>query len=237
MIFPKMFTKLKLERTPNDRPFDKIIGCEDIKRLFRMALDSAEPVHILLSGASASAKTLFLQALMTLKDSYFVDGGNTTKSGMIDYIFDNKPKYLLIDEIDKMAGKDQTFLLNLMETGIVSETKHRKTRAIRDVKTWVFATSNNISKMTIPLQSRFFVVKLEPYTYEQFYQITVGLLTKQHKVKEEIAEATANAIWDKSANVRDCVKIGRMARSLEDVIFIADNFLKYTPCNLQEQIC
>jgi hypothetical protein len=32
---------------------------------------------------------------------------------------------------------------------------------------------------------------LEPYTYEQFYQITVGLLTKQHKVKEEIAEATA----------------------------------------------
>jgi Holliday junction DNA helicase RuvB len=35
---------------------------------------------------------------------------------MIDYIFDNKPKYLLIDEIDKMAGKDQTFLLNLMET-------------------------------------------------------------------------------------------------------------------------
>jgi len=68
---------------------------------------------------------------------------------------------------------------------------------------------------------------LEPYTYEQFYQITVGLLTKQHKVKEEIAEATANAIWDKSANVRDCVKIGRMARSLEDVIFIVDNFLRH----------
>ena len=74
MIFPKMFTKLKLERTPNERPFDKIIGCEDIKRLFRMALDSAEPVHILLSGASASAKTLFLQALMTLKDSTLLMG-------------------------------------------------------------------------------------------------------------------------------------------------------------------
>lgn len=226
-----MFARLIVERNPsqaNDRLFDTIIGCEDIKRLFRMALDSAEPVHILLSGAPASAKTLFLQALMTLKDSYFVDGSNTTKSGMIDYIFDNKPKYLLIDEIDKMAGKDQTFLLNLMETGIVSETKHRKTRAITNVKTWVFATSNNISKMMIPLQSRFFVVNLEPYTYEQFYQITVGLLTKQHKVKEEIAEATANAIWDKSANIRDCVKISRMAKSIEDVIFIVDKFLKQT---------
>jgi Holliday junction DNA helicase RuvB len=234
MNIHKMFARLIIERKPNQELFDEIVGCEDIKRLFRMSLDSAEPVHILLSGAPASAKTLFLQSLMTLKDSYFVDGSNTTKSGMIDYIFDNKPKYLLIDEIDKMASKDQTFLLNLMETGIVSETKHRKTRAITNVKTWVFATSNNISKMMIPLQSRFFVVKLEPYTYEQFYQITVELLTKQHKVKEEIAKATANAIWDKSANIRDCVKIGRMAKSLEDVMFIVDNFLKHNLCNLQE---
>jgi DNA polymerase III delta prime subunit len=157
--FPKMFTKLKLERKPNDRLFfDKIIGYEEIKRLFRMALGSAEPVHILLSGPPASAKTLFLQALMALKDSYFVDGSNTTKSGMIDYIFDNKPKYLLIDEIDKMPSKDQAFLLNLMETGMLSETKHHKTRTITNVKTWVFATSNNISKVMLPLQSTFFVV-------------------------------------------------------------------------------
>jgi MoxR-like ATPase len=136
---------------------------------------------------------------------------------MIDYIFDNKPKYLLLDEIDKMESKDQTFLLNLMETGIVSETKYRKTRTIANVKTWVFATSNNISKVMLPLQSRFFVVNLEPYTYEQFYQITVELLTKQHKVKEEIVEAKAKAIWDKSSNIGDCVKIARMAKSIEDV--------------------
>jgi holliday junction DNA helicase RuvB len=46
---------------------------------------------------------------------------------MIDYIFENIPKYILIDEIDKMQNTDQAFLLNLMETGIVSETKHQKT--------------------------------------------------------------------------------------------------------------
>jgi GTPase Era involved in 16S rRNA processing len=133
-----------------------------------MALGSDEPVHILVSGAPASAKTLFLQALMTLKDSYFVDGSNTTKSRIIDYIFHNKPKILLINKIDKMHVKDQSFLLNLMETGIISETKHKKTRAITNVKMWVFATSNNISKVMLPLQSRFFVVNLESYTYEQF---------------------------------------------------------------------
>ena len=228
MNFHKIFTKLKLEKKPNDRLFfDEIIGCEEIKRLFRMALDSAEPVHILLSGPPASAKTLFLQSLMTLKDSYFVDGSNTTKSGMIDYIFDNKPKYLLLDEIDKMASKDQAFLLNLMETGVLSETKHRKTRTITNVKTWVFATSNNVSCIMLPLQSRFFVVNLEPYTYAQFYYIVVRLLTEQYRVKEEIAKTVANAIWDKSANIRDCMKIGRMAKSLEDVMFIVDNFLRH----------
>jgi hypothetical protein len=46
---------------------------------------------------------------------------------VVDYIFDNKPKYLLLDKLDKLSRKDQTFLLNLMETGIVSETKCNKT--------------------------------------------------------------------------------------------------------------
>ena len=30
--------------------------------------------------------------------------------------------------IDKMSGKDQSFLLNLMEAGSVTETKHGKLR-------------------------------------------------------------------------------------------------------------
>jgi DNA polymerase III delta prime subunit len=51
-----------------------------------------------------------------------------------------------------------------METGIVSETKHNKTRSI-EIKTSIFATSNNIEKIISPLQSRFFIVRLEPYTY------------------------------------------------------------------------
>jgi MoxR-like ATPase len=194
-----------------------------------MSINAYEPVHILFSGPPASAKTLFMKCLMIkLKNSYFTDGGNSTKAGMLDYIFDNKPKYLLIDEIDKMSAKDQTFLLNLMETGIITETKYEKTRAA-EIKTWVFATSNNISNIIPALKSRFFVIELEPYTYEQFHEITVQLLTNQHKVKEEIARATADAVWNriKSADIRDSVRVARMAKSIEDVNFIVDSFLKY----------
>jgi MoxR-like ATPase len=132
---------------------------------------------------------------------------------MIDYIFDNRPKYLLLDELDKLSRKDQTFLLNLMETGIVSETKYKKTRST-EIKTSVFATSNNIEKIIQPLQSRFFIVRLEPYTYEQFFDITVRLLTTsdQHSIDEEIAKVTAAAVWNTSKNIRDCVRVAKMAK-------------------------
>jgi len=208
--------------------FEDIIGYNDIKKLIRMSINAFEPVHILISGPPASSKTLFMKCLMKLQNSYFTDGGNSTKAGMLDYIFDNKPKYLLIDEIDKMSAKDQTFLLNLMETGIITETKYEKTRAA-EIKTWVFATSNNISNIIPALKSRFFVIELEPYTYEQFHEITVQLLTNQHKVKEEIARETADAVWNriKSADIRDSVRVARMAKSIEDVNFIVDSFLKY----------
>jgi holliday junction DNA helicase RuvB len=188
----KLFSKITESGT---RPlFNDIIGYDDIKRLFRLALDSDEQTHILVSGPPASAKTMFLESLRKLKTSYFVDGAGTTKSGLIDCLFLNNPKYLLIDEIDKMSTKDQAMLLNLMETGIVSETKHNKTRTAH-MKTSVFTTSNNVRDIITPLQSRFFVVELLPYTYEQFYQISVRILTKGHKLSIDIAKNISDKVW------------------------------------------
>jgi replication-associated recombination protein RarA len=193
-----------------------------------MALESNDhtTTSILLSGPPASAKTLFLQCLMKLHDSYFIDCSNATKSGLVDYIFDKKPKHLLLDELDKLSRKEQTFLLNLIETGTVSETKHNKTRSM-EIKTSVFATSNNIEKIIPPLQSRFFIVKLESYTYEQFYEITVRLLTSdQYSVDEEIAKVTADAVWNTSSrNIRDCIRVAKMAKSFEDVNWLVKSFL------------
>ena len=69
-----------------------------------------------------------------------------------------------------------------------------------------------------PLQSRFFIVKLEPYTCEQFYEVTTRLFTGQkYNVDEEIAKATVDAMWNSSKKIRDCARIGRLAKSTEDV--------------------
>jgi DNA polymerase III delta prime subunit len=97
-----------------------------------------------------------------------------------------------------------------------------------EIKTSVFATSNNVEKIILPLQSRFFIVKLQPYTYEQFFDITVTLLTSgQHNIDEEIAKATADAVWSTSTarNIRDCVRIAKIAKSVEDVNLLVKSFL------------
>jgi len=93
-----------------------------------------------------------------LKNWYFTDTGSSTKAGMIDYLFANRLEYLLIDEIDKTSPKDQAFLLILKETGIVNETKYGKRRREK--------------KLSCPLGSRFFIVEIVLYTYEQFCEIT-----------------------------------------------------------------
>ena len=123
MMVMMLFTKNKLEALfhrsvrRDDWLFGNIYGYNDVKRLFRMALESNHICPVLLTGPPASAKTLFLQSLMKLKDSHFIDCSNASKSGVVDYVFDKRPKYLLLDELDKLSRKDQTFLLNLMETG------------------------------------------------------------------------------------------------------------------------
>jgi replication-associated recombination protein RarA len=225
MKFCNLFSKLI--STQNESYFVEIIGYDHIKRLFRNVLDSDSAIHVLLVGRPASAKTMFLTSLMQLKNSYFADGTNSTKAGMIDYILEKRPRYLLIDEIDKMTSKNQVFLLNLMETGIISETKYGKTR-LAQIKTSVFATSKNLSD---PLRSRFFLVELEPYTYEQFFEITKQLLSHR-KIEREVANLVASAVWAKSQDIRDCVRIGSMAKTIEDVDFLVNMLRVASPhCN------
>jgi MoxR-like ATPase len=44
--------------------FDEVVGYEGIKRTFLRALNSDEPVHVLLVGPPGHAKTLFLKCVL-----------------------------------------------------------------------------------------------------------------------------------------------------------------------------
>ena len=207
--------------------FNDIVGYDDIKKLFMMAINSNEPIHIALAGPPASAKTIFMKSLMALPNSYFIDGSNMSKPGLIDYIFNNNVKYLLIDEIDKISQKDQTVFLNLMETGIVSETKYNKTRKM-ETKINIFATCNDLSKIIHPIRSRFLSLILKGYSYDEFHQIVTNLLSKKN-FNQKIIDEIVYAVWYniKSKNIRDCIKIAQMANSIDDIIFLVNIYDKY----------
>ena len=207
--------------------FESIVGYNDVKKLFQMSLSSDKPVHILLVGPPASAKTLFMLECMKLERSYFTLGSHSTKSGMIDYLFEKRPRYLIVDEIEHMPMKDQTALLSLMETGIISETKFQKTRNTQ-LKTWVFATSNGTDRMLTPLLSRFIVLHFKQYSFGSFREVCTHILGLE-EVPSDVASATADAVWTKlkSKDIRDCIKIGRLAKTKEDVEWISHTLKTY----------
>jgi replication-associated recombination protein RarA len=126
--------------------FNYIIGFDDIIDLFDMAIKGDKPVHLLLCGAPGSAKILFIHSHTTLEVSYYAVGSISTKSGILDYLFEHRPCYFFIDELEKMNKSDQTSLLNLMESGILHELEHKQ-EGITQQKTWVFASCNRFKEI------------------------------------------------------------------------------------------
>ena len=215
------------KKSENLSLFETIIGYDDIKKIFKMSLKSDKPVHILLVGPPASAKTLFMLEFLKLERSYFTLGSHSTKAGMIDYLFHYRPRYLLVDEIEHMPYKDQTSLLSIMETGILTETKSQKTRSTQ-LKTWIFATCNNKEKLLSPLLSRFIIFHLKSYNRDKFIEVSNGILVK-NDIPFDLSNEISHVVWNKlkSRDIRDCIKISRLAKTIEDVEWIAKTLIHY----------
>ena len=201
--------------------FENIVGNVDTKLILNKAILSRKPVHVLLVGKPGCAKTMFLTEIIhSIKESYLIVGSNSTKAGLVNQLFERRPKFLLVDELDKMSGNDQTSLLHLMETGIISETKFRKTRQMQ-LTSWVFATANSCKKISVPLLSRFLVLEIPEYTFEEFREIAVSRITKE-KVDKQVASVIVEKVWNEleSKDIRDVVKVARLTETVEDIPFI-----------------
>ena len=212
--------------------FDKnIIGYDDIKEFIILAImakmkDEKKRTHILLSGVPSTSKTVFLDNLYEALGQdlvFFTDGSACSKSGLIDALIDkaSRIKFVFIDELDKMEKDDQSILLRALESGKMQETKYKKDRAV-DVKHIFFmATSNDIDKILIPLQTRFRCINMPPYTYEEFSDISIKLLTKKYNFTRDVAERilgeSVNGIGKDRITVRDVVGIADMLGDAETV--------------------
>lgn len=235
-MFKNLFKKIDIfffddgDISKQEKFFSNVIGYPEIKKLLLRAIISKEPVNVLLTGPPASSKSVFLlDMLQGLEDAYFIDAVGASGAGLIDHLFNNNTKYLLIDEIDKLKKNDQAALLNVMETGIISETKLKGKTRQKKMKLSIFATSNNVERLSGPLRSRFMVLHLEDYTYEEFREIVGRLLKKRYDMEPEVSEKISLGVWNymKSKDVRDAIKIAKLTKSSSDIDWLVKLQIKY----------
>jgi len=200
--------------------FSCIIGHDKIKRIVMMALKAEKPVHLLFVGPEASGKTLFLLELARLPGAkYYSGGGQITKAGLAEMLFDVKPRYLLIDELDEVKSTDLSILLSLMETGIVTRLKHKTDETIK-LDTRVFAAMNpwDLKKLPRDFLDRFRKIQFREYTDEEFIEVVTKLLTTREGTDEELAEYIAMQLLKRGKkSVREAIGIARMCKTKEDV--------------------
>lgn len=208
---------------PDDAPppeppaelFEQIEGQQRTKDLFRRALAATRPVHVLMTGPPGTSKSLFLEDLAALPDARYILGDTSSRAGILDFLFTERCRYLIIDELDKADVKDLSILLTLMERGRITSMKRGNTQeAQRTV--WVFAGCNRDDRLPAPLLSRFVRVNVPAYTADEFRAVVESVLVKREGASQEMARFVAHELLGRTYDVRDAIKVVRLATSTGD---------------------
>jgi len=201
------------EQIPTDL-FKLVTGHEDKKNILLRSLQAEKPLNNLLFGSVASAKTLFLEDLSRLPHSRFILGSSLTRAGLFDVLFNERPRYLIIDELEKIDDVENlSALLSLMHKGYISETKYRRHRTLR-LKTWVFGSANDISRLPKELLSRFLLLRFRDYTDDEFREVSVDVLKEQENIPENLSVYIAQKVLTElsSHDIRDSIKVARLLK-------------------------
>jgi len=197
--------------------FDIIVGYDDVKDLVRLSMTSKDPTSIIFIGPPASCKTLFCMEVARLPCSAMVVGQTTTKAGIVDFLLSHDIKYLILDELDKLRNEEQDALLEVMQNGTITVTKHNQ-RLQKAVPTWVYATANREDSISPALLSRFTRLHFKPYDEPEYMEICRRVLIR-NAIPAGMANVIASRVWNElgSRDVRDAIHIGRLVKTEGDV--------------------
>jgi len=201
--------------------FDGIVELDEVKELFYMALHADEPVHLALLGDSGTAKSVILYSLeRKLPHAKYVDSSLASKMGIAKMLQKYRPRYLLMDEFDKMSADDYNVLLNVMSSGRLVITKATGNREIDiPMKTWVFAAMNTLN---IPdtIKERFLtIIRLKEYDRAEALSVMGNILLQNKVIEPVLASYIARKVYDDlgTSNPRVAIQISHMAKTKEEV--------------------
>ncbi|MDD4985524.1 MAG: AAA family ATPase [Dehalococcoidales bacterium] len=195
--------------------FSDIIGHDDVKELLRACLLAEKPVHVLLAGPPALAKSLFLWDIERAagEKAIWLVGSATSKAGLWDIVSEREPQILLIDELDKMNAADTAALLSMMEGGrLVRAKKGRELNLHNQLR--VIAASNRLGMLSPELKSRFAIKMLSAYSREDFLTVVRGVLASREGLGPETAAEVAEKLDGRTQDVRDAIRVARLAPQL-----------------------
>jgi len=198
-----------------DDLFSDIIGHDEIKELLLACLLSEKPVHVLLAGPPALAKTLFLWDIERAagEQGIWLVGSATSKAGLWDLIAERQPQILLIDELDKMNAADTAALLSMMEGGrLVRVKKGRELNLSNELR--VVSATNRLNTLSPELKSRFAIRRLTAYSRSDYLTVVRGVLARREGLSQEMADEVARHLDGISQDVRDAIRVARLAPQL-----------------------
>jgi len=195
--------------------FSDIIGHDDVKELLRACLLAEKPVHVLLAGPPALAKSLFLWDIERAagERAIWLVGSATSKAGLWDIVSEREPQILLIDELDKMNAADTAALLSMMEGGRLVRAKRGRELNLHNQLT-VVAASNRLNMLSPELKSRFAIRMLSAYSREDFLTVVRGVLVSRENLSPEMAGKIAQQLDGRTHDVRDAIRVARLAPQL-----------------------
>ena len=200
--------------------FGPIVGYDDIKDALRMVALEGRRVNVLLEGPPATAKSLFLMDLARLPGAYLATGSRVTAAGLTEALEQFRPPLLVMDEVDKTPHAVLSVLLSVMESGLVTVTKHGAHDAFH-LECAVVGACNLSQGMPPEFRSRFgFHLRLKPYDEGEFLEVCRRLLSEREGLDEDLALEIGQATWDQlGRDVRTARSLARMLKepTLEEV--------------------
>jgi ATP-dependent Lon protease len=97
----------------------------------------------------------------------------------------------------------------------------------------VIATTNSIDRrLSKPLKSRFAILHIPPYTFDEFVEIAVRILGENYNLLADVSKAIANIVWNtlNFKDVRMLEHIGSRIRKddrAEDIERLVSLMIKY----------
>lgn len=207
--------------------FYVIEGHEDEKQLILRALKSDKPVHFLLVGPPATAKSLFLSEIERLGGAMYITGGSSSKAG-ISEILSSYPdlRFLLIDEIDKANTHDLDCLLSVCETGRVIINKFGR-HVDHQTNVKVFAACNDSSKLPKELLDRFLVLKIKDYSEEETKSVIIKMLTTEGYSKDFIEKLIEKCFANGITRVRTIRGLARLCGNDVSNLDLVEKYSKF----------